>query len=420
MKEILKNINNLMRKRHSKVVLIFLLNMTIMLTFQSCIDAFDFESTEFKSALVVEGTITDQEEVQKIRVSRTFPLDTVLMSGVSGANVSVLDSDGSVYSFSEASDGEYRSNEAFSVVPGRTYTLSILTQDGKEYRSDETNVPTQTTIDNLYAERDFNDVAENEGMFIYVDSYDPTGQSNYYRYEYEETYKIIAPFWSGLDAYIVSPLPEPEVGTRPKEQEEQICYQTVPSNTIIQQSTTEFGEDRISKFPVRFINRDNYILSHRYSILVRQYVQSRAAFTYYETLESMAGSENFFSQLQTGFLEGNIRSLSEPNEDVIGFFQVSTVSEKRIFFDYNDFFPNENLPDYPISCDLVSPPIITETGASPLLIAIELELLKYVEDYDQETNPLNFSEYGPFLMVPTPCGDCTVYGSNVVPEFWIE
>ena len=257
-------------------------------------------------------------------------------------------------------------------------------------------------------------------MFIYVDSFDPTGQSKYYRYEYEETYKIIAPFWSPEDAYIVSPLPNPEVDTRIKTREEQVAYNTIASNTIIQENTTEFGEDRVNKFPVRFIEREDFILSHRYSILVKQYIQNRAAFSYYETLELLSRTESLFSQRQAGFLEGNIRSITNSEEDVVGFFQVSTVSEKRIFFNYTDFFPGENLPKYPIDCTLVSPPIITETGASPLLVAIELGILKYVEDYDQETNPNNFSEYGPFLMVRTPCGDSTFYGSSVVPEFWVE
>lgn len=409
-----------MRNRYRKNIYLTGMAIVVLMLFQSCVDTYDFESTEFKSALVVEGTITDQEEIQSIQISRTFPLDTVLMTGLSGATVSVLDSNGGSFAFSEDNSGEYVSNSPFAVTSGLTYTLNIVTPDGKTYQSEPTVVPGKTTIDNLYAERGFKDDGEEEGMFIYVDSFDPNGESKYYRYEYEESYKIVAPFWNQMDAYIVSPLPSPAVDTRAKVREEQTCYNTVLSNTIIQQSTTEFGEDRISKFPVRFINRANYILSQRYSILVKQYVQSRAAFAYYETLESMSGSENFLSQLQTGFLEGNIKSVSDPDEDVIGFFQVSTVTEERIFFNYEDFFGNEKLPDYPIDCVLVSPPIITEGGGSPLLIAIELETLKYVDDYDTLTNPNNFSEFGPFLMVPTPCGDCTFYGENIKPDFWID
>jgi hypothetical protein len=391
-----------------------------LLLLLNCIDPFEIEATEFKSALVIEATITDWEETQRIKVSRTFPLDTVLITGVSTATVSVFDSNGSFYGFSETFPGEYWSNSPFAAVSGLTYTLKVETSDGNTYTSEETSVPAKTTMDNLYAARGFKDGGTEEGMFIYVDSFDPTGQSKYYRYEYEETYKIIAPFWSAEEAYIVSPLPNPEVATRAKTREERVAYNTNLSNTIIQENTTEFGEDRVNKFPVRFINRENYILSHRYSILVRQYVQNRAAFSYYETLEALSGTESLFSQRQSGFLEGNIKSDSNPEEEVVGFFQVSTVSEKRIFFNYTDFFPGENLPKYPTDCFLVSPPIITETGASPLLIAIELETLKYVEDYDQQTNPNNFSEYGPFLMVQTPCGDSTFYGSNLVPDFWEE
>jgi len=394
--------------------------LAIGLIMQNCIDPFEVEATEFKSALVIEGTITDQEQIQHIMVSRTFPLDTVLMTGLSSAKVNVLDSNGGIFSFSETSSGEYESNSPFAAISGVSYTLKVETADGNSYSSEETTMPAKATIDNLYADRDFKDNGAEEGMFIYVDSYDPTGQSKYYRYEYEETYKIIAPNWSASDAYIVSPLPNPEVATRTKTKEEQVAYNTVVSNTIIQENTTDLGEDRVNKFPVRFINRENFILSHRYSILVKQFVQNRAAYSYYETLQLLSGTESLFSQRQSGFLEGNIKSDTNPEEDVVGFFQVSTVSERRIFFDYTDFFPGESLPDYAYDCFLVSPPIINEAGASPLLIAIELETLKYVEDYDQATNPLNFSAYGPFLMVATPCGDSTFFGSTVVPDFWEE
>jgi len=399
-----------------QLVLIFISGVMM----QNCIDPFEIEATEFSSVLVIEGTITNQIETQHIFISRTFPLDTVLMTGLSSASVSVVNSNGEVFEFNETEVGVYESTNVFAAISGQSYTLKVQTADGNSYISEETTVPSKTNIDNLYAERGFKDNGDEEGMFIYVDSYDATGQSKYYRYEYEETYKIIAPFWSASDAYIVSPLPNPEVDTKTRTREERVAYNTVASNTIIQENTTEFGEDRISKFPVRFINRENFILSHRYSILVKQFVQSRAAFSYYETLELLSGTESVFSQRQSGFLEGNIKSVVNPEEAVIGFFQVSSVSEKRIFFDYADFFQGESLPEYPVDCVLVSPPIITETGASPLLTAIELNTLKYVEDYDQESNPNNLSEFGPFLMVVTPCGDSTFFGSNIVPDFWVE
>ena len=59
---------------------------------------------------------------------------------------------------------------------------------------------------------------------------------------------------------------------------------------------------------VRFINRNNYIISHRYSILVRQFVQSNEAFTFYETLNDLSRNESLFSETQPGFLAGNVSS----------------------------------------------------------------------------------------------------------------
>ena len=156
----------------------------------NCVDPFEIQTDEFERSVVIEGTITDQNETQKILISQTFPLDTVLMSGLSNAQVSVSDSNGSVYSFTEANVGEYTSTSPFAAQAGLSYTLRVETSDGKTYISEDTPVPSTSSIENVYAERDFKDDAE-EGMFIYVDSYDPSGESKYYRFEYEETYKII-------------------------------------------------------------------------------------------------------------------------------------------------------------------------------------------------------------------------------------
>ncbi len=384
----------------------------------NCVEPFELATTNFESILVIEGTITDRQETQRIVLSRTFPLDTIVDSNVGNAKVLVQGSDGESYGFIEIRPGEYHSTQPFNAKIGISYTLAIETAEGFKYNSEPVTIASRSTIENVYTKREINDSGE-DGVFIYVDSFDPTGQSKYYQYEYEETYKIIAPYWSNRDAYVVSPLPNPQVDLRSRMKEERVCYGTVASKRIIQKNTTGLNEDRVSQFPVRFIAKSNYILTHRYSILVKQYVQSRDAYSYYENLEALSSSESLFAQLQTGFLEGNIKPESDVNEKVIGFFQASSVAEKRIFFDFDDVLSGERLPDYAVDCNLVSPPIIDEAGSSPLIDAINQGILKYVDKYD-ESNPNRFRVYGPYLMVQTPCSDCTALGSNVKPEFWEE
>ncbi|OBR40930.1 hypothetical protein A9200_13940, partial [Maribacter hydrothermalis] len=381
----------------------------------SCIEPFVVETVDFNSALVIEATITDENKNQEILVSRTFALDTTGIYGERGAHVSVTDTNGAVYDFEESEEGKYISNVSFAAQAGLGYSLSVTTVDGSVYSSDEVVTPQPTQIDNLYAERDFKDGEVNEGIFIYVDSEDLTNSNEYYRYVYEETYKIIAPYWSPLDAYVISRVvPDIRVGTFDREEDERICYNTVTSKNVIQIEASNYNNNRINKFSIRFIDRDNTILASRYSILVKQFVESRAAFNYYETLQSLSDSESSLYQVQTGFIEGNLHSVTNKNENVIGFFQVSSSAEKRIFFEFEDYFPGEDPPSY--DCELLTPQLKNIGGSEGYLIyGIDKDLFTFYN----ETEPPNVDT--PFVMAyPNSCGDCTVLGSNVVPDFWVE
>jgi hypothetical protein len=258
----------------------------------------------------------------------------------------------------------------------------------------------------LYAERTTNNNGT-DGMGIFVDSFDPSRLSNYYRHEYLETFKIIAPFWTPFDIVVLSEgVSTFNTAIILREREEQTCYGTNPSKNIQVASTLALNEDRLNKYNVRFINRDDYILTYRYSILVRQYVESLEAFSYYETLRGLSQSAgNVFSEDQPGFLAGNIFSLDDPTENIAGFFDVATVDEKRIFFDYEDFFPNEEPPPYFLDCEPFSPSSEGTLGERDLANLIYADAIRY---------------YAPGQVVYKQCGDCTALGSNVIPDFWIE
>ena len=194
-----------------------------------------------------------------------------------------------------------------------------------------------------------------------------------------------------------------------------ICYPTDVSNDIIITTTNNFDEDRVQRFPVRFVNRDNYIISHRYSVLVRQYVISAEAYAFFETLRDFSETESFFSDTQPGQLNNNIASATDVNEPVLGYFEVASVSERRIFFNYDDFFPGEDLPPYADPCSRVAPPLQDLETDCVLRPLIEAEVFLYLQE-NFEPAPME----GPFIVVPRVCGDCTVLGTSELPEFWIE
>lgn len=386
----------------------------------SCTEEIDLgDELKFEDVIVIEGTLTNEVRFQRVLLSRTYEFDASGPIPERNAQVSVSVNGTDMISFTEQSPGVYVSEDEFAAKSDTDYRLIVKTNDGRSYESPNVQLTNETAIGEVFAKREINSLGT-EILTINVDSYDPTGQSNYYRYEYEETYKIIAPNWVPQDFLLVEDengniSPYPDFTPRPVEEKE--CYNTVPSNSIIQTSTTDLSEDRVSAFPVRSISTDDPVISHRYSILVRQYVQSLEAFTYYDVLNQLSGSGNVLSQIQPGFVPSNMISLQSRDEKVLGFFEVASVSEKRIFFNYEDLFPGEPLPPYFIEC-ATSTPLPIRPGlppATPLKDQIEAGIIKYFEDNDGAP-----SNEGPYKVVATPCGDCTQLGSSEAPDFWIE
>lgn len=396
----------------------FALYMSLLLLF-GCVEPFEGEDfvNSFEDVLVVNATLTNEVKKQEVILTRSFRFDEDQVPNEEGAQVSISSNNGMNYNFQEVMPGHYESLTPFAALMNQTYTLNINTLDGRSYRSEAMELPAASTeIDRLYAERITNNDGE-EGMGIFVDSFDPSGTSRLYRHEFVETFKIIAPFWSPLDAVVVSEgINTFDVRAILREQEERVCYGEQRERNIIINSTLGLSEDRLDQYEVRFIDRNDYILSYRYSVLVKQFVHSPEAFSFYETLQGLAQtSGSIFSEDQPGFLQGNILAIDNPNENVAGFFDVATVDQKRIFFDYEDFFPNEALPPFTADCVVTAPSTSGSLGERELLNLIYDDKIRFY-DFNFGTIP----QGGPFLVVRKDCGDCTALGSNKIPDFWIE
>lgn len=417
----------------------------LSLAILSCVEEFEPENITdvLDGSLVVDARITDQNIQQAIFLTRTFSFDEIDPPPETGAQVSIIDDLGKKIDFFETQAGNYYTNGAVSLLQEREYTLEIFTKDGVQYRSNKTTLPKQVEVSELKAERSISN-SNTDGISILVDNTDNTSSVNYFRYEYEETYKVIPPDFNPFDwdevdyDFFCEDDDGWEVTVAPRDEPANICFATNKSNSIILASTANLTSNNLDDFEVRFIDSDNYAISHRYSILVKQYHHDINAASFFGSLEDFSNSESLFSNVQTGQLEGNITVENSDIANVIGYFELSSYSEKRMFFNYEDFFPNEDLPPYIIACDFISnPPLYPEgfhvtlidgkpvldgASSSPLMDGILAGLIGYIgenEDY-QQTNDEGEFERGPFFTKPLGCIDCRVYGDNVIPDFWIE
>ncbi len=388
--------------------------MLMALLLMACVEPFELSVDNFEEVLIVEATITNSTDNHTVKISTTSVLGSSGTVAVENATVWVMEDD-RMLSFSETSPGEYRSEIAFQAVPNADYQLFIQTDSGVTLTSEKVRLSTESSIGSVIADKIINEDGI-EGMNITVNSFDPTGESRYYRYSFEETYKIVAPRWSRFETYVVSEDPV-VVDIRLRPREEQVCFRTLNSSKSLLFETTNQAEDRVASLPIRFIERSDYIIAHRYSILVKQFVQTREAFEYYNTLQRLSSQENLLSQNQPGFVLGNITA-DQNNTKVTGYFDIAAVGTERIFFNYDDFFDDITEPNYAVGCDVFLYPLVAEDqfGNSPLVVAIENENLEFFND----NPPPRPNNQGPFVMVPTICGDCNIIGTNVVPEFWVD
>lgn len=383
--------------------------MLAALLLNACVESYDFEEEAFESTLVVEAMITDEIKFQKIRISRTSGLKEQGPNHEREALVSVRDDMQNEYVFGEVEPGEYVSHEKFAAQQGRNYRLEIKTTAGESYASDPASLNPGVGIERLYATRSV--YKGEDGIALQIDSHGSGETSQYYRYEYEETYKIVSPFSAASDVIFEGD----NFTVVPNTRNETICYSTVRSKNIILSSSNTLEENFLDGFLVRFISKTNPIISQRYSILVKQYSLSREAYTYYSMVKELSESEGLFSQHQPGFISGNLFAVERPEEKVIGFFNISSSTSERIYFNYRDYFSiPEPRPKFIEDCTITRPGenIMTPIGM------IQGGSVRYWG----RSSGISEEEpgQGPIRVIPTGCVDCTLYGSNETPEFWEE
>ena len=220
-----------------------------------------------------------------------------------------------------------------------------------------------------------------------------------------KSYKIVSPYTrnrkivaDGGNGFHFEPVTE----------EREICYNTVKSLKSVLSNTSGYNSQNEEAL-ITFLKIDNKKIENRYSILVNQQLISEEAYNFYKTLQDLSGSSNVFSQQQPGFLAGNISSVNNPGENVVGYFAVASTSKKRIWLNFLDYFSIEERPDPTTRCSLSTP------KAERINSFVSSGVLQYWAD-NLDPDPTE----GPYIMVNLSCIDCRVLGKVEKPDFWVD
>ncbi len=353
-----------------------------------CVTKYIPDIKEEKNLLVVDGLITDRPEPYRINLSISQPIgEKVSQNPLTGAQVNVTDDAGNTFFFSEKTTGSYESDPGlFRGIIGRKYTLHIRTNSGAaksySYESYPTELKSVPPIDNVYYEKVFTGVNEYnkpvEGAQIYLDTHDSEDGCHYYRWNYEETWKF-ALHWD---------VPN------------QICWRTENSYVINLKSTTTLAENRISKYPLLFIDNSTDRLSEEYSILVSQYSLNQDEYDYWDKIQSVTENVGGLYDIVPASITGNLFCVEEPGQAVLGYFSVSSVSESRIFI--KDHFSGQK--NFYANC-------IGDTipGGTQIPGLGTYTWILYVHQLNPTYTVVTYSQ---------GCADCTTRGTTTKPSFW--
>lgn len=294
-----------------------IIGLILIFFLSACIKKFD---PEINSSDVVKFVVTGQlnkgDEVQFINISTTSPTNHPVKTPVTGCRVLVIDNRGNSFIASDMQDGNYRiilpANE---LIGEASFKIDILAPDGTNIVSDFDQIQECPDVDSIFYQiEQLPSLGPSpiRGIRFYMNLNANQYSCRNYRWEAIETWEYKAVFAN------VSSL--------------KVCWMTGMIKDVFTLSTKNLSENKFNSYPFHFV--DNYSsqrLKFGYSLLVRQYSLSEAAYAYWEKVRSNYSEQGGLYSKQPLQIKGNLHNLTNPNQPVLGFFGVSEVKSKRIF-----------------------------------------------------------------------------------------
>jgi hypothetical protein len=156
--------------------------------------------------------------------------------------------------------------------------------------------------------------------------------------------------------------------------------------------------------PFLFINQGDRKISELYSINLRQYAITKSGYEFLEKMKRNTEQIGSIFDAQPSQLQGNIHCVTDENEPVVGYINVCSVEEKRLFIKSSDV----PLWNFNTKCEEWSIPNIKDS------------ILDAIQTGNLPTDGLIYA--GPaivrFGVTTVDCINCTLSGTNVKPAFW--
>lgn len=323
----------------------------------ACIDPYEVEVPEGEQLLTVQGLIHTGSGPQVVTITRstTYGSDFEgLIRPVSGATVVVRDNEGIVTFLEEGLEarGSYFAPAGFRAVVGKSYTLQIQTVEGNVYTSFPERVETVPQIENIGIKTITipvkGETNPRSGVHLISEINDPADQSNFY-------------FWrTGPAVYILETRPDLFV-IRPTQTNPNrtpapkpcciTCFRTeISSNQSLFIAQDDDFNGLTTRIPAAFIEDDGFRFVNKYRVDLHQYSVSQEAYRFLRLVKQQSEISGSIFDPPPATIRGNMISLDNPDEVVLGYFMAAGEASKRIYIDKSDLTFNQKGAIVPDDC----------------------------------------------------------------------
>jgi hypothetical protein len=386
----------------TKILIFFLLVIAMM---QSCIIPFDpqIESKDINK-YVISGQVADNSGIQTVSVSRASAVGNPQFIPVSGCSVRIFNDNWHQFEMYETEAGRYTGKiDLKYMFPGASFMVKIVTPDGSVIESDFDTMNECPAIDSVYyIIQEFPSNLPGvmtTGLQFYVDLNGGNVKSRYFRWDVIETWEYHSDhprewYYDGTVHQI-----------SPPDSSRMICWTTELQKNIYTLSTENLVLNKYSMLPLNFVNNHTSKLIYGYSLLLKQYAISEEAYSYWDQMRINSSDMGGLYEKQPLSITGNLHNISDPGQEVLGFFSAAMGRSKRIFI--------RNVENFVIDFQNPCKPSLLERGGF-------LEISPY--DYPAFLLAGMDEEGVSFYYMSTlsdECVDClSMGGTNIKPDFW--
>ncbi len=302
---------------------LFLLSIAILfICLYSCVEEIDLDIDTDEQFVVVDGFISDRLDEYEVRISTSAIIgvgNDNIFDDVSGAQVSVIDENGTSVMFQEAEEvpGTYRGT--LQVNPNIAYEVRIEMPDGEIIRSEPARAPESPSIDSItfevLVEEELNsagNLVTNDFIDIFVNTTVTDQSKPFLRWRVSGQYEFKEVFPGALDQLR--------------------CYisNNLDLNNIIIFGTDDLNSNVLTdQFLVRTSIDDRF--NTLYCFHVDQFSISEQEYNYWTNVLKLTDLDGGIFDPPPGALSNNLFSETNPDNNVFGYFSVSAVSEQRLF-----------------------------------------------------------------------------------------